>query len=251
MTTAALLAALAGSGTVPGRHVIVTAHADDEVITFAGALCRFADAVIVQLTSGVSGHGADYPACVSERRTERAAAAVAGGWAWPTVDGHVPARQAHRHLPALLELVASAMTGADVVWTHPYEHGHLDHDTAAWIVQRICHGPIRMEFASYHATAERGQVFGAFFPCASSREVSTRLSGPPLQRKRAAIGAYKSQAHIVRKFTALEVECYRVAPVYDFSKPAPPSASRWDVKGYQPSMSDWRTMIAGYEREAA
>lgn len=246
----ALLSELAGAGVVQGRHVVVTAHADDEVITFAAALRRLADAVIVQLTSGVSGHGSNYHAEVFQRRTERAAAAVAGGWSWPTLDGNVVAREASRHLRPLIALVASAVAGADVVWTHPYEHGHIDHDTAAWIVQRVCQDQIRMEFASYHATSDR-QVFGAFFPCVSKGHVTARLSGLPLQRKRAALQAYASQAHIIRKFPVLDVEYYRVAPVYDFQKPAPPTVSRWDSKGYKPPMAEWRATIAAFEREAA
>lgn len=251
--TAQLLTELAGTGTVQGRHLVVTAHADDEVITFGAALRRLADATIVQITSGVSGRGQAYGAEVSARREERARCAAAGGWTWPTIDGNVPARTAHQHLPRLLNLVSSAARSVDVVWTHPYEHGHLDHDTAAWMVQRVClapRSPIRMEFASYHATTAR-QVFGAFFPSGSAGHVTAHLSGVTLQRKLAGVAAYASQAHIVRKFPNLAVEHYRVAPVYDFRKPAPPSASRWDVKGYKPPMAEWRATIAAFELEAA
>lgn len=247
-----ILSELAGAGVVQGRHVVVTAHADDEAITFGAALRRLADAVIVQLTTGVPNRGGQYPDQVFARRAERTAAAQAGGWSWPTVDGNLPARDAHHDLPRVLDLISAAVAGADVVWTHPYEHGHLDHDTAAWAVQRVCqHGPLRMEFASYHATADRRLVFGAFFPCASAGHVTARLSGVTLERKLAAVAAYESQAHIARKFPALDVEHYRVAPVYDFRKPAPPSASRWDVKGYTPPMAEWRQAIAAFEREAA
>lgn len=251
--TAQLLSELSGHGPVRGRHLIVTAHADDEVITFGGALRRLADATIVQLTSGVSGHGAYYAETVFQRRAERSAAAAAGGWPWPTLDGNVVARHAHEELQRLVALVSSALVGVDVVWTHPYEHGHIDHDTAAWIVQHACKGPgapLRMEFASYHATAQR-QVFGEFFPCTSAGHVTAHLSGVTLQRKLAAVAAYASQAHIVRKFPRLDIEHYRVAPVYDFRKPAPPTASRWDAKNYKPPMADWRASIAAFEQEAA
>lgn len=251
--TAQLLRELAGNGIVHGRHVVVTAHADDEVITFGAALRRLADATIVQLTSGVSGHGADYAEAVFQRRAERTACAAAGGWSWPTVDGNMVARHAHDDLARLLALVSSAIAGADVVWTHPYEHGHIDHDTAAWIVQRACKAPgspVRMEFASYHATVAKRHVFGEFFPCHSAGHVTASLSGVTLQLKLAAVAAYTSQAHIVRKFPKLDVEHYRVAPVYDFKRPAPPTVSRWDAKGYKPPMTEWRAVIAAFDQEA-
>lgn len=254
--TARLLTELAGGGPVHGRHVVITAHADDEVITFAGALRRLASATIVQLTSGVPRKGADYADQVALRRTERAAAQVAGGWPWSTIDGNLAAREAHQDLPRLLTLVATAIEGADVVWTHPYEHGHLDHDSAAWLVQRACEAsvapPLRMEFASYHFTANR-HVFGAFFPCRSAGHVTAHLSGVDLQRKRAAIAAYSSQAHIVRKFPDVTVEYYRAAPVYNFRKPAPPAGSRWDHRRLTPSTMEWRAIVAALDaaREAA
>lgn len=256
MTTAMqarLLAELAGAGVVRGRHVVVTAHADDEVITFGGALGRLADAVIVQLTSGVSGRGPTYPDHVAQRRAERRAAAMAGGWLWPTIDGpDIAAREAHRHLSTLIAIVRAALIGSDVAWTHPYEQGHIDHDTAAWIVQHLCEAPgspLRMEFASYHATEDH-DIFGVFAPCPSVPTVTVRYTEAALDRKRAAVSAYASQAHIVRKFPALDVESYRVAPVYDFLRPAL-KVSRWDRKGYTPSTTEWRMAIATFAQEAA
>ncbi len=251
--SARLLMELAGSGIVHGRHVVVTAHADDEVITFAGALRRLASATIVQLTSGVPRRGPDYADQVVNRRIERAAAQVAGGWSWPTLDGNTAAREAHHELQRLSDLVTEAIAGADVVWTHPYEHGHLDHDTAAYVVQQACRASsiVRMEFASYHATGPRSHVFGSFWPSASTGHVTAHLSGVDLERKQRAVAAYDSQAHIVRKFPTLATEHYRVAPVYDFHKSAPPAASRWDVKGYKPTTTEWRAAIATFESEAA
>lgn len=246
--TARLLKELAGHGMVQGRHVVVTAHADDEVITFGAALRRLAAATIVQLTTSVSGRGPDYGAQVEARHAERAAAAVAGGWRWPIVDGHVAARDAHRHLGRLLELVSAALVDTDVVWTHPYEGGHLDHDAAAWLVQTACARmatpPLRMEFASYHA-----QGFGVFSPVASATVVRP-VSGQAWLLKRQALRAYASQAHIIRKFPSVQVEHYRIAPVYDFTRPAVP-VSRWDAKGYQPPMAALRDRFAAFERESA
>ncbi len=247
-----LLTALATPGRIGGRHVVVTAHADDEAITFGGALARLITRSIVQLTTGVPD-GASYADLVTARQLERAEAARLGGWEAATiVDGGAPARQAHLHLGKLLELVQIALAGADFVWTHPYENGHPDHDTAAWLVQTACASlsapPARMEFSSYHAATERQHVFGAFWPAKTASAVGT-LSGEALGRKQAAIAAYGSQAHIAKKFPSDSIEPYRVAPVYNFSKPAPPPVSRWDVKGYKPGLVVVREAFAAFERD--
>ncbi len=232
-----------------GRHLLVTAHPDDDTIS-ASFLLSMADGLtVLQLTDGVSIDVPDRAAQTVARRREREAAFVAAGWSWPVLECDVAGREAHRHLPTLLDAVADALVGVEAIWTHPYEGGHLDHDTAAWLVQTACAGltavgqrpPNRMEFASYHATAT-GYAFGTFWP--DTRDWGHGLSGVVWARKQAAIACYTSQAHILRKFPTRDREVYRAAPTYDFSKPAPPPRSRWDVKGYAPSTADWRAAVA-------
>jgi N-acetylglucosamine malate deacetylase 2 len=239
-----LLFSLATDGQVSGRHVVVTAHADDETISFGGALSVLTDVAILQLTTGSASTDPDV---ISARRAERCAAFAAAGWTWPVWDVDVPGRAAHTVLAALVQAVRSAIVDADVVWTHPYEGGHLDHDSAAYLVQEACArtspAPLRMEFASYHATDAKRSTFGAFWPDPTVDAIAVPLTGSRLARKRAALAAYSSQAHILRKFPTLDVEHYRVAPTYDFTKPpAPPS--RWDLKGYTPTTADWRAAVA-------
>jgi len=205
------------------------------VISFGGALWCLADVALVQLTEDTA-----------EREAERAAAQVAGGWQIPVVYGGMRFRHAHLEVSRLRSLVADALVGADVVWTHPYEGGHLDHDTAAWLVQTVCANstPLRMEFASYHATHGKEQVFGDFWSNADHPASAVVLSGARLTRKWAAMTAYGSQAKILRKFQRPDREVYRAAPRYDFSCPPPPPQARWDVKGHQPSTAEWRRVIA-------
>ncbi len=234
-----ILRALASGETVPGRHVVVTAHPDDESVSFGGALCLLEHVVIVQLTTGANEGAEDVAAL---RAAERSAACAAAAWPWQVIDCGVPGREAFRHLSTLRPIVAAAMAEADYVWTHPYEGGHLDHDTAAFLVQQIG-WPVRMEFASYHCS-ERAQVFGDFWPDAAHPAAHVRLSGPILARKLAAIAAYTSQAAILRKFPRQDVEAYRSAPVYDFRRPSPAPRCRWDVKGYRPRTHEWRTVVA-------
>lgn len=242
MTADRILAALVDGGPIPGRHLLVTAHPDDETISAAGLLCRVTDARIVQLTTGSDDRHA---AVTTLRRRERDAACAAAGWPWPILDAGVPGRAAHQHLAALLAVVETALVEVDVVWTHPYEGGHLDHETAAWLVQTAGArtGTLRMEFASYHATPMR-QTFGDFWPDPRVRAVHVPLDAATWGRKRAALDAYASQASILRKFPTPGIEAYRAAPVYDFTRRPPPPRCRWDVKKYAPSTATWRETIA-------
>ncbi len=248
MTGRLLLETLAAGQPLPGRHVIVTAHPDDETISCGALLSLVADAQIVQLTTGAQTADVEV---ITRRRQERDAAFLAAGWTWPVTEGASAGREAHQHLRPLRQVVRAALEQADAVWTHPYENGHLDHDTAAWLVQQACpSGVLRLEFASYHAT-QRSQTFGDFWPDRRIARRQVQLTGAILARKQAAVAAYVSQAAILRKFPSLAIEAYRVAPTYDFAQPAAPPRCRWDVKRYQPSTAVWRQTVARAGRVAA
>lgn len=237
MTAADVLDGLSRGRPVGGRHVVVSAHPDDESISFGGALCCLDDVLIVQLTHGVPDPA---QAAIDVRLAERRAAFAAAGWTWPVVDCLRAGRRAHDGLLSLLALVHELARRADVIWTHPYEGGHLDHDTAAWLAQTACRpDQLRMEFASYHS-----HRFGAFWPDPKVSMITAPIAGHHLTRKRAALAAYTSQRHILRKFPHHDLEPYRVAPVYDFTRLPPPLGCRWDQKGYQPTTAEWRAAVA-------
>ena len=229
MTADAILARLVAGQSISGRHVLVTAHADDETISASAALCAVMDPILVQLT---------------ERRDERAAALEAGDWSPTVVDLFITNRETLLCLRQIATALERVLDGADVVWTHPYEGGHLDHDSAAWAVamavSRLQRKPLHLEFASYHLAEQKRHAFGEFWPDAGCPVATVRLDGARFERKLAAVRAYGSQAHILKKFPAPAIEPYRVAPRYDFSRPSPPPRSRWDVKGYTPSTATWR-----------
>jgi len=253
LTARAIFAALVAGTPVPGRHIVVTAHPDDETISFGGALPLLADVALVQLTDGVS-RTTDREAQIAGRRRERdAAVQVLGLHPHRVHDAAVGGRQAYQQLLPLLAIVRAAIADADVVWTHPYEGGHVDHDAAAWLVQTaVARSPrtvLRLEFASYHSHAGKKSTFGAFWPDPTVRAITVTLTGDRLARKLAAIAAYASQAHILRKFPTVAREPYRVAPGYDFTRPAPPPQSRWDSRGYRPTTADVRLACAAAARD--
>lgn len=245
MTGPDVLAALLAGDSLTGRHVLVTAHPDDETISASRVLSLAHDATIFLLTDGTLRDGVMLQT-VAQRHAEFDAALVAGHWSPRVWRMNLMGREAHAHASLLVNVLEHLHP--DVVWTHPYEGGDLDHDTAAWLVQTACDrlgaaAPLRMEFASYHLGADRADVFGSFWPVPLPQTV-VRLTGAALARKQAAMAAYVSQASILRKFKRPDIEPYRLAPRYDFTKPSAPTWCRWDVKGYQPSTTEWRAAMA-------
>ncbi len=241
--------ALRGAQGLPGRHVVIVAHPDDEAISMGGALSLLSDVTILQLTDGSSVGDPDRPASVAKREAERRAAMEAGRWPVAVRFGGVQMRRLHVETIDLLPLVTAALRRADVVWAHCYEGGHIDHDTVAWLVQTACQSldtpPARWEFASYHATASaKGSAFGRFWHDPAHPAITVTLAGDRLTRKFAACAAYRSQAHILRKFARPDEEAYRSAPTYDFTQPPPPPSARWDRGDRHPTTAEWRALVS-------
>jgi LmbE family N-acetylglucosaminyl deacetylase len=239
VTSEIVLAALLAGRSIPGRHLLITAHPDDETISAFAVRDQAETVTIVQLTDGVHTDTPHREDKVAVRMQERAAA-VSGD----VVDLGLPGRDAHLFLAVIIERLRPLLTAVDAVWTHPYEGGHLDHDTAAWLAQTLCPASVlRMEFASYYMRSARESVFGDFAQREPSA-VTVVLAGDRGARKQQALDAYPSQAHILRKFRDPMVERYRQAPTYDFRHQPPAPLCRWDARGYQPSTAMWRQAIA-------
>src|SRR5436305_10827716 len=85
-STASVLTALACPDAISARIMIVVAHPDDETIGMGAQLCRFRDALLVQVTDGAPRDGRDatahgyatIPDYAAARRVELAAALETG-----------------------------------------------------------------------------------------------------------------------------------------------------------------------------
>ncbi len=249
----AVLEQLARGRSVADRVVIVTAHPDDETLGLGGSLGLLPHATIVQVTDGAMDDPDAWTkagvtsreAYADLRHDERVAAFTAAAWDLPWIGLGVTDQHTTRHLGTLPGLVALALAYADVVVTHPYEGGHPDHDSAAFAVQQACesmaHPPDRLEFASYHWDGQR-RIVGRFWP-PSAPVTGVLIRGEQLARKQRALAAYRSQHSVIRWFNPA-VECYRIAPRYDFTHPPPPPACLYDRKAWQTTSAQWRAAAA-------
>lgn len=218
------------------KALLFFAHQDDEVIALGGRLRRFRDARVVHATDGAPrdkrdsrDHGfATLEAYREARAREVAAALRLAGIQTPAECLGFPDQEAGLHLRELANGVARLLLDfqPEVIFTHPYEGGHPDHDACAFAVARAVEisldregfAPLVIEAAFYHA-GPQGFEAGTFLPRQDVKaEAEFPLSPAELERKQALLGCFTSQRETLRNFP-LEYERYRIAPRYDFTQP--------------------------------
>lgn len=250
----AVLASLASGKPIDLPTVVVVAHPDDEILAMGGRLCRFRQLTIVQLTDGAPASGIDAArlgfasnaayAAAREQESRRAHAIL--GLRCRRVCLDATDQESILHAQRLADRIGDELRHAQLVFTHPYEGGHPDHDTAALLVQRACQAgadaaPARFEFASYHLQGER-MTTGAFYPAPRSGEIAITLAADMQELKCRALAAYASQAGVLSWFDP-RIERYRTAPTYDFSRMPPPGSALYDRFGWDMTAAKWRALV--------
>jgi LmbE family N-acetylglucosaminyl deacetylase len=133
-----------------------------------------------------------------------------------------------------------------LIYTHPYEGGHPDHDSAAFAVASAvadCKSANRMqfcpkvfEFTSYHE-GPSGLVTGEFLdsqpvdivvPSDNERELKERMKA-----------CFRSQQKVLADFPVIP-EKFRPAPTYDFSQPPHGGALHYEKLGWNITGVQWR-----------
>lgn len=226
-----------GDRRIMPRVLLVFAHPDDEVVALGARLGRFRESYFAHVTDGAPrneqdsrAHGFDRLDDYRQARAEELKRALdsAGVPENKSESIGLPDQEASMQLTRLTQEVARLLgrLAPDVIFTHPYEGGHPDHDACAFAVYHAAalerkkdgYAPVIAEGTFYHG-GPQGIVAGKFLPAAEgTAETTYRLTHEEQQRKRALLDCFATQRETLRGIP-LEYERFRVAPEYDFSKP--------------------------------
>ena len=251
---------------VPGV-MLVFAHPDDEVIALGARLGRFHSAHFVHVTDGAPRNEQDSRAhgfaSLEEYRHARAdelrrAMKTAGLDDVSSECLNIPDQEASLQLLQLTRRLSQVLDerGPEVIFTHPYEGGHPDHDACAFAVhhavallrEQTRMSPLIIEGAFYHA-GPSGIETGSFLSHSQKQRVVTyQLSPEERLRKQALLGCFPTQEETLRYFK-VESESFRIAPEYDFRKP--PHAGQIFYDRYPWGMTSQRFCELAMEAENA
>ncbi len=239
----------------------VFAHPDDETIALGARLGRFSTAHLVHGTDGAPQNEQDSRSHgFGSLEAYRNARSKELEWALHLagldhVKGEylgIPDQQASFCLLPLTCRIFRLLEKhqPEVVFTHPYEGGHPDHDACAFAVHHavalqgssLQPVPLIVEAAFYHASPT-GIATGTFLeplqdfdeqsgreqdsPKQSTHYAVLMLSPEERQRKQAMLACFTTQQETLRYFQ-LEQEQFRIAPAYDFRKPPHPGPVFYD-----------------------
>ncbi len=248
-------ARLAAGTTITDPVTVVVAHADDEVLSLGSRLPRFQDLRLLHLTDSAprdmqdarrAGFTAWQHYAEARRRELHKALQVMEIKPADCIAYDIPDKEVVAHLVSLTRRLVEDLAHTSAVFTHAYEHGHPDHDAAAFAVHAACavlrrsrgHAPQVFEFASYHL---RGQqiVRGTFWPDRAVREHVVTLTTAEYTRKSQAVACFVTQRALLADFP-LDVESVRAAPAYDFRNAAPPGKALYDRFHWSVNSTVWR-----------
>jgi N-acetylglucosamine malate deacetylase 2 len=214
-----------------GKILVLVAHPDDETIGCSGLLQRAGSALVVFAVDGAPpnyGFEKRYGSLqrYSDIRFLEASLALR---ALP----HCSFRRLTRHNGThyvdqhLFEELPQALTSfyqficsfsPDIIVTHAYEGGHIDHDACHFLASHIgrAHSLRVMEFPSYWK-AEDGRDIFQQFRNSRNDDVILKLSEYEIEVKRQMLASYRTQRQLTQVFH-LHTERFRPVPQESHAK---------------------------------
>jgi LmbE family N-acetylglucosaminyl deacetylase len=237
--------------------LLIAAHPDDETIGAAALLCRRPNIKIIHVTDGSPLNAGDALAAgfttreeyAEARRKETVQALAQAGIREDAITNlQFTDQQLSFQLKEVTERVLAVVRQfqPEVVLTQAYEGGHPDHDSVAF----ACHMALRLsefsfclcEFAGYHA-GDGGMEIYAFLP-SEQTQYTYRLNADERELKIAMIESFTTQERTLQPFTQSEVERFRVAPEYDFTRPPHEGKLWYENFSWGTDGATWRKMAS-------
>jgi N-acetylglucosamine malate deacetylase 2 len=248
------------------RIIVVAAHPDDETIGLGGQLASMKDVFLIHVTDGAPRSRPDWRPHAAARRAELlAAAAIAGIPEERCLEVGLPDQESARNLIELSCHLSRtfAEIRPEIIFTHPYEGGHPDHDACAFAVQHAESSAELWEFASYHRSPLSADIeTGCFLsdyarPGGHGSEAAParagvhtrrlRLSPEQHEQKRRMLECFVTQRETLQWFR-VEQECVRRAPAYDFTEPPHTGRLFYDSYGWGVNAAEWQRLARRAER---
>jgi LmbE family N-acetylglucosaminyl deacetylase len=217
------------------RILFIAAHPDDEILGAGTLLTLIKEPSFLHTTNGapedkVDSINAGYYNLedYSEARRAEFREALIKGSIFPHSCYYlqIPDQGSIYRLEELIYGIAAVLNeiNPDIVFTHPYEGGHPDHDTTAFAVhyilkyfqKRNLFTPLLYEFTSYFNN-EGQMTAGEFIP--GSYELSTLVLNERQRKlKEIMLRQFQTQQSSIDSFPLIK-ESYRKAPEYNFLLP--------------------------------
>jgi N-acetylglucosamine malate deacetylase 2 len=231
-----------------GKVLVLAAHPDDENIACAGLLQRATSSLVVFAVDGAPPHYGfekQYGSLrefsdLRFREAARALAALPHCCSWRRLtrgDGSLFVDQ-HLFLElseafACLKAIAQEFS-PDLIVSHAFEGGHLDHDACHFLAKRVAHtlAVATLEFPLYWKPEDGSDVFQRFRDDRGD-EFVLELSADELGVKRKMLAEYRSQGNITAVFQP-ELERFRPIREQEITK------ATWSVYPFENRWRPWK-----------
>ncbi len=239
--------------------IVLAPHPDDETIGLGGRLVRLEGVLLIYVTDGAPRNMLDANAAGFATREAYAAArqeelgaalALAGIETCQTRTLGMIDQEASLDLVGLTTRLCEMLTEihAELILTPSYEGGHPDHDATAFAIhaaaalleQKGFDPPTLIEYALYHDDN------GAMSTCAflandNCDERTLVLPSASCDLKRRMLACFATQQKTLAAFP-VEVERFRYAPRYDFSRPPHSGTLYYERHDWGMAGAHWRAL---------